>query len=60
MVSPGKHYHSAGEGGPRTVWRLPNYQHLLRMLKNPTYAGAFAYGTRKMGLSESLNALAQI
>jgi hypothetical protein len=28
----------------RTVWRLPNYQHLLRMLKNPTYAGAFAYG----------------
>jgi hypothetical protein len=26
------------------VWRLPNYQHLLRMLKNPTYAGAFAYG----------------
>jgi len=34
----------AGEGGPRTVWRLPNYQHLLRMLKNPAYAGAFAYG----------------
>jgi Recombinase zinc beta ribbon domain/Recombinase len=28
----------------RTVRRLPNYQHLLRMLKNPTYAGAFAYG----------------
>ena len=39
-----KHYHSAGEGGPRTVWQLPNYQHLLRMLKNLTYAGAFAYG----------------
>jgi DNA invertase Pin-like site-specific DNA recombinase len=34
----------AGEGGRPTVWRLPNYQHLLRMLKNPTYAGAFAYG----------------
>ena len=34
----------AGEGRPPTVWRLPNYQHLLRMLKNPTYAGAFAYG----------------
>jgi DNA invertase Pin-like site-specific DNA recombinase len=33
-----------GEGMQRTVWRLPNYQHLLRMLKNPTYAGAFAYG----------------
>ena len=25
-------------------WRLPDYQHLLRLLKNPTYAGAFAYG----------------
>jgi DNA invertase Pin-like site-specific DNA recombinase len=35
---------SVGEGMQRTVWRLPNYQHLLRMLKNPTYAGAFAYG----------------
>jgi len=34
----------AGEGRPPTVWRLPNYQHLLRMLKNPSYAGAFAYG----------------
>jgi DNA invertase Pin-like site-specific DNA recombinase len=34
----------AGEAGRPTVWRLPNYQHLLRMLKNPTYAGAFAYG----------------
>jgi DNA invertase Pin-like site-specific DNA recombinase len=34
----------AGDGGRPTVWRLPNYQHLLRMLKNPTYAGAFAYG----------------
>lgn len=25
-------------------WRLPDYQHLLRLLKNPTFAGAFAYG----------------
>ncbi len=25
-------------------WRLPNYQQLLRMVKNPTYAGAFAWG----------------
>lgn len=25
-------------------WRLPDYQHLLRIIKNPTYAGAFAYG----------------
>jgi len=29
----------AGQGGPRTVWRLPNYQHLLRMLPE-----ALAYG----------------
>ena len=34
----------AAEGGQRTAWRLPNYQHLLRMVKNPTSAGAFAYG----------------
>jgi len=32
------------EGIQRTVSWLPNYQHLLRMLKNLTYAGAFAYG----------------
>lgn len=25
-------------------WRLPDDQQLLRVLKNPTYAGAFAYG----------------
>lgn len=25
-------------------WRLPAYQQLIRILKNPTYAGAFAYG----------------
>jgi len=25
-------------------WQLPNYQHLLRAVKNPTYAGAFAWG----------------
>jgi len=31
--------------GVTTVeWRLPDYQQLLRVLKNPTYAGAFAYG----------------
>jgi DNA invertase Pin-like site-specific DNA recombinase len=35
---------SRSAGAQKTVWRLPNYQHLLRMLKNPTYAGAFAYG----------------
>ena len=39
------HLHvSEGEGEHRTVWSLPTYQQLLRMLKNPTYAGAFAYG----------------
>lgn len=32
------------DGQQTVVWQLPNYQHLLRMLKNPTYAGAFAYG----------------
>ena len=32
------------DGVQTVVWQLPNYQHLLRMLKNPTYAGAFAYG----------------
>jgi excisionase family DNA binding protein len=25
-------------------WRLPDYQQLIRILKNPTYAGAFAHG----------------
>ena len=25
-------------------WRLPDYQQLLRLVKNPTYAGAFAWG----------------
>ena len=25
-------------------WRLPDYQQLLRILKNPTYAGAFVHG----------------
>ncbi|MBC8280871.1 MAG: recombinase family protein [Chloroflexi bacterium] len=29
------------------VWSLPDYQHLLRILKNPTYAGAFAHGRTK-------------
>jgi DNA invertase Pin-like site-specific DNA recombinase len=29
------------------TWSLPDYQHLLRILKNPTYAGAFAFGRTK-------------
>ncbi len=31
-------------GGYHLDWQLPNYQHLLRAMKNPTYAGAFAWG----------------
>lgn len=30
--------------GATVEWQLPGYQQLLRILKNPTYAGAFAYG----------------
>jgi DNA invertase Pin-like site-specific DNA recombinase len=29
---------------PTLAWQLPDYQQLLRILKNPLYAGAFAYG----------------
>jgi len=32
------------DGTYTVAWQLPNYQSLLRLLKNPTYAGAFAYG----------------
>ena len=32
------------EGVAQIEWRLPDYQYLLRILKNPTYAGAFAHG----------------
>lgn len=32
------------DGTYAVVWQLPNYQSLLRLLKNPTYAGAFSYG----------------
>lgn len=31
-------------GSHHIDWQLPNYQHLLRAMKNPTYAGAFAWG----------------
>jgi hypothetical protein len=31
-------------GISRIEWQLPNYQQLLRVMKNPTYAGAFAWG----------------
>lgn len=32
------------DGSESIRWQLPNYQQLLRMVKNPTYAGAFAHG----------------
>ena len=32
------------DGVSSIVWQLPNYQQLLRILKNPTYAGTFAHG----------------
>ena len=32
-------------------WRLPDYQQLLRILKNPTYAGAFAHGKSRVRTS---------
>jgi recombinase/recombinase-like zinc beta ribbon protein len=31
-------------GGESIRWQLPHYASLLRILKNPTYAGAFAWG----------------
>ena len=38
---PGQAYEQPQEG---IIWRLPVYTTLLRMLTNPTYAGAYAYG----------------
>ena len=32
------------DGVDSVEWLLPNYQQLLRIIKNPTYAGAFAWG----------------
>lgn len=32
------------QGVTTIEWRLPDYQHLIRIVKNPTYAGAFAHG----------------
>jgi DNA invertase Pin-like site-specific DNA recombinase len=31
-------------GGESIRWQLPHYAYLLRILKNPAYAGAFAWG----------------
>lgn len=32
------------DGRELLEWRLPNYQQLLRMVRNPAYAGAYAWG----------------
>jgi DNA invertase Pin-like site-specific DNA recombinase len=33
-----------GQGGTPVVWRLPVYGTILRVLQNPIYAGAYAFG----------------
>ncbi|NLX20704.1 MAG: recombinase family protein [Phycisphaerae bacterium] len=35
------------QGPWREVWRLPVYNRVMSILKNPTYAGAFVYGRRE-------------
>jgi len=37
-------YQRNAHGQQEVVWRLPVYNRLLSILKNPLYAGAFAYG----------------
>ncbi|MFQ6036854.1 MAG: recombinase family protein, partial [Sedimentisphaerales bacterium] len=37
---------SQESGNRQVVWRLPVYNRLLSILKNPVYAGAFVYGRR--------------
>jgi hypothetical protein len=37
-----------GEGKGELEWRAPNQTTLQNMLKNPTYAGAYAYGRRRI------------
>jgi len=36
--------HGRNQRGVDVVWRLPVYNRVLSILKNPVYAGAFAYG----------------
>jgi len=31
-------------GEPRMVWKVPIYNTVLKMLTNPAYAGAYAFG----------------
>lgn len=36
--------HRLSEAGPRTLWRRPSYGALYRLLTNPVYGGAYAFG----------------
>ena len=36
-----------GDSQDKIVWRLPIYNHILKLLKNPVYAGAFVHGRTK-------------
>lgn len=36
------------QGVTTVEWRLPDYQQLTRIVKNPTYAGAFAHGRSRV------------
>lgn len=38
---------SIESGGRAVVWRLPVYNRILSILKNPVYAGAFVFGRRR-------------
>jgi DNA invertase Pin-like site-specific DNA recombinase len=33
-----------GTGGKEVVWRIPVYNHIIHILKNPSYAGTFVHG----------------
>jgi hypothetical protein len=35
------------KGERQIVWQVPSYWAVLSVLKNPTYAGAYAYGRSK-------------
>ena len=39
---------SFGEAGSQTIWKLPVYNTVLRVLSNPIYAGAYAFGKRRL------------
>jgi DNA invertase Pin-like site-specific DNA recombinase len=39
-----------GPLGPEVVWQVPGYHPILRILKNPVYAGAFVHGRQQTRL----------